>query len=299
MAESLLQGAGLIKPTATRYSPAATRYSPDSPEGMINQQAALMRKQIQTEFQTEWDSLRGRVSGQDRHKAKYAMDELHERFRGRVTKLNQDVEQKLSGLSQIDQLGVAGLIPNAGEVKWRQTLGPEAETAMFPKQDKPADPMAEFGKLDVYRNRIESRIKEFRVRPGREGRSVRHPFRGQRDTELEIFEPTAVGEDKKGEFRGTWRKATLDEVKEYGVLTREQKRVTAAQQPMMGSLMNTAVNSRRMGGAIQDQAKAYIQEKTEAGPKRLDEGVARSIMQEAGGDADKARQIARSRGYNF
>jgi len=299
MAESLLQGAGLIKPTATRYSPAATRYSPDSPEGMINQQAALMRKQIQTEFQTEWDSLRGRVSGQDRHKAKYAMNELHERFRGRVTKLNQDVEQKLSGLSQIDQLGVAGLIPNAGEVKWRQTLGPEAETAMFPKQDKPADPMAEFGKLDVYRNRIETRLNDFQVRPGRMGRSIRHPFRGQRDTELEIFEPTTVGEDKKGEFRGTWRKATLDEVKEYGVLTREQKRVTAAQQPMMGGLMNTAVNSRRMGGAIRDQAKAYIQEKTEAGPKQLDEEAAKSIMREAGGDADKARQIARSRGYNF
>ena len=292
MAESLLQGAGLIKPTATRYSP-------DSPEGMINQQATLMRKQIQDEFQTEWDSLRGRVSGQDQHRAQYAMDELHKRFRGRMTKLNQDVEQKLSGLSQIDQLGAAGLIPNTGEVKWRQTLGPEAETAMFPKQDKPADPMVEFGKLDTYRNRIESRLDDFQVRPGRMGRSIRHPFRGQRDTELEIFEPTTVGKDKKGEFRGTWRKATLDEVKEYGVLTREQKRVTAAQQPMMGGLMNTAVNSRRMGGAIRDQAKAYIQEKTEAGPKQLDEEAAKSIMREAGGDADKARQIARSRGYNF
>ena len=252
MAESLLQGAGLIKPTATRYSPAATRYSPDSPEGMINQQAALMRKQIQTEFQTEWDSLRGRVSGQDRHKAKYAMDELHERFRGRMTRLNQDVEQKLSGL--------------------------------FTKPDKPADPMAEFGKLDVIRNKIRSRLDDFQVVPAGE---IPSRLRASRDVskwiglspaltvahrlwpkekvapaELQVFDPTLIGYDDKGkEKRGDHRKATPGEMEEFKTLKRGEEWAAAKGREHMSGMLRSAINSPRQVGSVSQQMGAYLDRK--------------------------------------
>lgn len=246
-------GHGPIKPTANR---------PDSrsPEGFVNQRASMMRKQIQNEFQTEWKSLSGRLSksGIGQNKAKYLLNELHEKYRGRAAKLNQDIEQKLAEFGQMDQLASAGLIPDAGEIKWRQVLSSRAADAMFPD---PEDPIKQFGKLDVHRNRIEARIRDFRISPAEKGRWGWGQDAPGKGTTLEVFDTTLVGKDKKGEYTGDWRKATLNETQEYGALTKEQKRVTAAQRPMMSSIMSTAVNSSRIGGSIQDQAKKYIENK--------------------------------------
>lgn len=230
MARMLTQGTGLIKPVTAQPDPG-------SPEGMVNQQAAVMRKQIQEEFQAEWSSLRERTTNAriSPTKTKYYADELHKKYRLKMANFNQGISQKLANLALSRKL-----------------------------KEKPADPLAEFGKLDIHRNRIEARIKDFRVTQAKKGwwdKGI--GTTGLEGTTLEVYDPTIVGRDKRGEYTGDWRKARLEEVQEYGALTREQKRVTAAQRPYMSGIMRTAVSSPRMGGAIADQARVYIERKTE------------------------------------
>jgi hypothetical protein len=344
MARITVQGSGLVKPTRPQYDAG-------SPEGIINQQAELMRKQIQQEFQTEWDSLnrRAKAAGITGLRHQQIMDKLHERYRDKATAVGQETEQKLQRLGQMDELQKRGGIPSAAETKWRMTLPPEAEAAMFPKQkepsildqrlqqvtefeqagimspeqavearrrmklgptaasvlyrkpdepDEPEDPLTRISALETIRSKLERSLGDYKLRKAKPAGFWRGMARGAqakgKPARLEIWD------DEKGEFRkATEHERTIhDQMQE---IEREQNILmrTAGGGAISGMMRTTAGSPRMMGGAIQDLVKQHIDTERAPEAKQLDAGTARSILQEADGDPDRAREIARSRGYTF
>ncbi len=299
--------------------------SDNSPERMFEQRTKEGQQRIQQEFQFEWNNIneQARVNRMNRSKHQQLLNKLQVKSQRKAFEFNQKVQADAGSLKELDQLAKTGAITNATEAKWRIILGPEAEQAMFPKQERTKSPMQQFSELDVYRNRLESNIKEFRIMPAGEikgwkpqrGGFIRSAigavtgFEKMAPEKLQIFDPSKLAYDAKGKVKessvqGAWRRASLEETQQYGVLSGELKRVTAEQNSLINpkrtsNLMGTAATSPRMGGAIKDQAKAYLDQREGQGQQELDDNTAMQILQEAGGDKEQARQIARSRGYRL
>jgi len=138
------------------------------------------------------------------------------------------------------------------------------------KLDRPDPAFKQYSELDVYRNRLEGNIKQFRIDPAHQIKSWYKPKRWEETipTQLQIFDLTKIRYDKEGQptessVQGAWRKARLEEVEQYGALTNELKRITAAQNVLLqrptSDLMRTAAISPRIGGPIKDQVRNYIE----------------------------------------
>lgn len=152
------------------------------------------------------------------------------------------------------------------------------------KLDQPDPTFKQYSELDIYRGRLESNIKEFRIMPAGKLPSWWKPKRWEETapTQLQIFDPskiryTAKGEISEGSIQGAWRKAKLEEVEQYGALTNELKRITAAQNVLLqrptSGLMRTAAMSPRMGGPIKDQIRTYIETKEQRPTEREPEDL--------------------------
>lgn len=147
----------------------------------------------------------------------------------------------------------------------------------------------QYSDLDVYRNRLEGNIKQFRIMPSGKIPSWYRPRRWEKTApeELQVFDQSKIRYNKddtinEGSVQGAWRKAKLDEVEQYGVLSNELSRVTAAQNVLLQrpgyttDLMRTAVMSPRIGGPIKDQVRDYVeQRKTEDMSRLSDEDLRR------------------------
>lgn len=135
--------------------------------------------------------------------------------------------------------------------------------------------LKQFSDLDIYKNRIDTDLRQFRVIPAGKVPSWWRPqwFEKTAPEEAEIFDPTASSYDDKSKTwkRGAWRTAKPEEVQLFGTLKSESERVQTLQGALIGkstsSLMKTAATSKRMGGSIAEQTKNYLQQK-ETGTQR-------------------------------
>ncbi len=283
----------LVKPNVAPTRPEqAVMPQGMSPESMLESRYLSGQKFLQQKLQAEWENTEREATRgvYDARKRQTIFGTLHDKARVGATKFNQDYQMQTNNLRELDQLVKSGGITreNADEAKWRIVLGPEAEKGMFPKQEREKTSMQRFSELDKYRIRLDERLRTYNWTAKR-GKS-----------KLEIWDPD---KGKKGGW--TTKGITSDQLEEAMTLTLERNRVKAEQTALLrpgqpsNSIMRTAATSPRMGGAIKDQARALLDEREGQEQQELDDDTATQILQEAGGDKEQARQIARSRGYRL
>jgi hypothetical protein len=142
------------------------------------------------------------------------------------------------------------------------------QAKMKMETDQPDPAFKRWSELDVYRNRIEERLRDYNWTTDR-GKTV-----------LEVWNPN-IG--KKGGW--TTKGITPERLHEAMTLTIERNRVRAEQtsvlQPGQTPLMRTAVTSPRIGGAIKDQARAYLEQRqgSEEDLSQLSDDELRQIME--------------------
>jgi hypothetical protein len=254
--------------------------SDTSPESLIGQRVRAGQQRIQQEFQLEWDSFNKQAKADRISQQKYEQrsNELHTKYRRKAFEFNQKNKMVTAGLGEIDKLASSGMIANVPEAKWKAVLGPDVKS-----------PTQQYNELDVHRNKLEQNLKNFRITPAGEIPSRLRASRSQSKWLVmspiltaawamwpkekiaapvaEVFDPAAIGYTEKGkEKRGDWRKATPTEIKEYGLLKNRLQQVVAEQnillQPKQKTgLMRTAVTSPRISGAIEDQARALLDQR--------------------------------------
>ena len=148
----------------------------------------------------------------------------------------------------------------------------QMETRSQPKEQTA---LKQFSDLDIYKNRIDTDLRQFRVIPAGKIPSGWRPqwFEKTAPEQAEVFDPTSSSYDEKSKTwkRGAWRTAKPEEVQLFGTLKSESERVQTLQNALIGkptsSLMKTAVTSKRMGGSIAQQTQNYLQQK-ETGVQR-------------------------------
>ena len=285
--------ARLIKPK--QEMPA---FDTSTPEGAFKQGIAIKKRDFQKHYDLERSTIirRGRAKRLSNEQINKHLDQLNTNADRKALELGQEeelglikvskpsiTEQRLQAVTGLEQSGRMSL-EQATEARTRMEIGPTAASVLYREPDKPDDPMAEFGKLDVYRNRLESRIKDFRMRPSAKKKQWWKPSRYEETsvTQLEVYDPTLVGKDKKGEYTGDWRKATLDEIKEYGLLTQAQERATTAQRPLISGMMRSHLADPRGGGAIDRQVSAYLENKTTPEPQQRGQYTMGQVINQGG-----------------
>ncbi len=112
---------------------ARLRSSGYTPEAWLNEQIQTGRQQIQNRFTLQWNEINRSARFIGRQKALNMRRQLHTKAKQEMLQFNQKAQNQLARLKEIDNLGTKGLITNPDEVKWRIVLGPEIESAMFPK----------------------------------------------------------------------------------------------------------------------------------------------------------------------
>lgn len=128
---------------------------PADPESVFQQEYESGQRQIQQQFEFQWDEInrRARSFGSPaRHQQ--ALNNLYTKSQQAMLQFNQGMQQRSDQLKRIDQLAKQGAIQNPDEVKWRMVLGPEAERGMFPTEPRPVDWRLEHQRTLAERNRL-------------------------------------------------------------------------------------------------------------------------------------------------
>lgn len=222
-----------------------------SPENIIKQRYETSRKEHQRRFNNEWNNLDKQIRILGPERLNQMQQSLYTRNQREAFDLNKQTESQINHFKEIDQLAQQGLMTNPYEVKMRMILGPETERAVFPQRKSIA---AQYGEMDLYRNRLESRLAQFEMTPG--GKRIKDPFKWwfqerKAGRMLKVFMGTE-GTGKKA--KDVFRPATQEEQQEYGALIGELQRVKelqtmTLQQPDITNRLRkaAAVGDRRMG----------------------------------------------------
>lgn len=139
-----------------------------NPENIIKQRYESEKGRLQQEFNQEWNVLRSRQADDN------SFMKLHDKYRQLANQLNSAVQEQMDQIQEIARLGEQGLVTDPKMTQLRSILPTEARSAL-PKPAKNVDIMAEYGKLDVYRNRLEQDLKMFVEDPG--GEKIKDPFK--------------------------------------------------------------------------------------------------------------------------
>jgi hypothetical protein len=294
--------------------PGLTFQSLQTPESVFQQQLGEQKKQLQEQFKLGWDEINRRGATLGQAKRDELLAELHSKAKMKALELTQAEQSQAAQFKTIDDMAKQGLVNDPDRAKWHLVLGPDADR-MMKSQEEP-DIMAEYGKADVYGNRIDRELEGFLEQPGETvtkkkmtglwgsmGTSVNEKV----PSKLYTARYKPVTDPKTGQVveQESWDLATPEEETEYRSLqakkqTNERlKAELSGQIEEVSRLRRVAFSSPKMlgGGAFEQKVSDSVQHTPTV--KQLDRTTAETILREAGGDNEKARQIARARGYSL
>lgn len=214
--------------------PQTNRMSPESMVGDYQQQGL---QDIQDRYMQQWNEIskRGSVLGARRQTEMF--DELDSRFGQQALKFKQGTAQQMQQFSQLDQLAEQGGF-DPYEAKMRMVLGPEAEAAMYPRQEAQRSVEAQYNELDVHRKKLEGRLESYLTIPG--GRIPQwwklEAFEKRTGKTTKIFDPDLNPRyDKKEEvwMAGGHRDMTYLERRERTLLLEARKDIMRQQQELL------------------------------------------------------------------
>ena len=229
-----------------------TQTRQDTPESMLDNYLQQGLQDIQQRFEVQWNEVNSRASVLGERKQMELLNELQAKATQEVIKFQQGVSMQQEQLALMDRLAQQNPSFDAEEVKRRMTLGPEAEAEMFPTEQ---DPMAQYGKLDVYQRRLESDMPEFMTVPGKRTGGLtgkvlgaggfgvpgavisRFISKGKRKPTQLIYDPDLdpTYDEKTGKWTvGDYRPATPEELQQKTFYESEIADVKRTKQEIMG-----------------------------------------------------------------
>lgn len=274
---------------------------------------------VQSRFNTQWETVQKNARYLGIDKANAMLQELHMSAVAEAEQLKVAAAQRSDMLQRLNVLGQQGQLgPDSEKMMWEAVAGKDVAESMFPEQARTPDPLSEFGKLTQQESRLQGDIEQFHVVPGGERvPSFWRPEALERRTtsKLQVFDPDVETRIKKGSKWvreiGGWvdSPAPVKDAQKLASLNKQLKLVRDAKQrlgesPQMSSRISRAAASLVTGenpsGTFGDKISASVVDRqSRRHGRKLDKEGAARILKSAGGDKDKARQLARQMGYEL
>lgn len=273
------------------------RLPKDTPQDILQRNSQSAQQQISDQYNRQLQVIR-KTPMSDRDFA-LQYNKLAGSFKNDLQRATQPFEQKNQQLQTIQRLIQQGHItPEKGnEALWRTVLPQETERAMFAQEARPSAPLSPT-QLAFYGQSVAKFVEPARVTDRFWGPFPRSYLKWHKFPKEQLIKQyagwqEAIGYENLSPVRQRQVDIQWDDyVKGQGIKEWDPK------DPQIKALRSKGKLTRAMAPNITPVARTIIQAKrVEA--KRLTRDMARQFITEAGGDKDRARQIARSRGYTF
>lgn len=301
---------------------------PMSAEEIITSRMQQEQQSLQQAFNQQWAVVNRRFGPKTRNPnvetaRQRALNTLHSQFRSQADSLMRKYDSEFQSLREVDSMAEAGMISgvNLEELKLRTVLPQDIERAVMPEEEEGADPLAEYGKFDVQRRRVRRELNDFevvgprpagthsvdRVLPNFLLRKSAESFDDPGGVGNRVFKRQIAGYDEN--YEPVYERVPVkgDELRRWAELTEQERQLSEAMSdimrsdPMAARIRMAATRSRRMmnAGTFANKAVGSRPEPSEPASKQLTPDVALRLYQQAGGDPNQARELARQEGYRF
>lgn len=286
---------------------------------------------IQSRLNVQWDTVRKNARHLGNDKANAMLAEVHQAAKVEADKVYAGFKKRADALVSLEQLGSQGQLgPNPDKVMWGVAAGEEIAEQMFPKQD----PFTLSSKVSGERERLEKRIAGYHVTPAQPGEvniglgkgmfglaglayGALTSKRGTPET-VSAWDPDAENryKDKKGVWVreiGKWVESSTPD-KDMQKLAKDNKdlqllndvsSILTSDITNWGPIAKASaslITGENPQGTFGDKASAsklFRQSQQQRRPgKKLDMDTAKKIFAQAGGDKERAKQLARQMGYD-
>ena len=298
-------------------------------EDFLNQQQEQTKAAMLQEYNSAWKEVNTRFGPRSPNvqvelARRQQLLQLHQQYTLKAQQMLGKFKQKQAGFNEIDTMAKNGMIsPDAvDKTKMGMVVSPEARQAMeaAAKAPKETNPVTQWGQLETTRNRVESELKNYQPKAPRSQESLWKPWTwGAKDTPPKLVVSHRQFDEDEGKIVTSQAEATPEEQDRFEQLRNFHNQITSAQKKIIGSdplaarIRMAAMRSPRMGNqetfaenaigeSNEPSVKSAPTQPLPAPPsqaKTLDVNTARQYLSRAGGDADKARRLARQEGYSF
>ena len=294
---------------------------PYTPDSYLNEALQGSMQAIQSRFEQQWDIVQQNADYMGEAEADKMLAQLTMDGKNEIAQLQMKYQQKLNMMNRISTLYKQGALSgNMDKALWSIAAGDKIASQMFPeqeapRQEKPIDPLKEYGVLSQQESRLNKGLERFHIEP-----AVPYDWKdystwgAEHTSKLQEWDPDAVGEDGK---LGAWvaPKNPIKAAKEMGSMRKELDLIRSAKQRLrqsdsIGGRIRKAsarlISGENPHGSIADKVNASVilrqadklpqQVKK---PKILTQSIARQLLDEAKGNKNKARELARKKGYSW
>jgi len=201
----------------------------DTPESIVDNYLQQGLQDIQQRFESQWNEVNSRAKTLGQRKQMEMLNELQSKATQEIMTFRQQTQQQMQQLQLVDRLAQQNSSINANEVKMRMVLGPETETAMFPKPTPEKRPPS-VSELRSYESWLERKAPDFMTIPSKEIKKWYLPRRYEKLTgpTRMVYDPDiepVYDEKKKTWTKGGYRPATQEDIQEKMYYDTELKKV--------------------------------------------------------------------------
>jgi len=292
---------------------------------------------LQSRFKMQWDTVQKNAKYLGNDKANAMLTELHQTAAAEAAQVQADFQNRAGMLKSLQQLGSQGQLgTNPDKIMWSAVAGKEVAEQMFPEPTAVADPLTLSSKVSGEQERLEKRIAGYHVTPAQPGEAniglgegmfglaglaygALTSKRGTPET-ISKWDPDAENryKDNKGVWVreiGKWVESSTPD-KDMQKLAKDNKdlqllndvsSILTSDITNWGPIAKASarlVTGENSQGTFGDKASAsklfrQSQQQPKTAKRKLDMETAKKIWAQAGGDKERAKQLARQMGYDY
>ncbi len=243
---------------------------PVTPESTLNEQIRTGRRQIQNKYRIQWDEVNRSARFLGPAKTHQMYQQIDSSSKQELLQFDQKAQTQLGQLQRVTMMGQQGLVPDADRIKARMVFGADVAESMYPQPERERSVAQQFGELDVYSNRIENTLAQFRTTGKWEDKLLARktwvgwPLPKERKIpELQILDyslPSGEKDKFDDPIMGAWRKATEEEMQLYGMYRREKREIEERKKELLAipGIGRRIVQPGTTGGSFSDKVAASV-----------------------------------------
>ena len=263
-----------------------------TPESYMNEQIQTGRQQIQDKYALQWKEVNRSRRFIGAGKSKNMLRQIDTRAKQEMLQFNQQAQQQMVQIQNIDRLAQQGMISNADEIKARLVFGPDVAKSMYPTPEKGQSVPQAMGRLDRYKEIVQSNIDRYR--------SVRIPewwtSKSKEKTKTQFLD-YSLPSKKEGEI-GDWRDTTEEDIRIKNYWEQELKEIKKREVDLIAipGISHRVVQPGTTGGTFSDKVtESYRPPVTRRQPERQRQQPTATELRQQG--TREAYEVGKRLGY--
>lgn len=210
---------------------------PQTPNDFLNAEMINSKNALKQSLVLQIQEIERRRASMTPEQFQQVMGTLRANTLKSILSIRQKHSERQAEFDNIDKLQKQGVIEDADKAKWKMLLPPQVAEQVGVEPKKEPTVQQRITSLHSYTQNLESELKDFVYMPGESATGIADFWplgKKAQPAELKYADPALSFVDKNGNIvQGELVSATPEQIKRYGVLQRELKRVNLIKTTLM------------------------------------------------------------------